>query len=530
MLILIALAVGAMGQGPLDGYPRNRPFDIKHYVFAINLNKTPEIEVEARVDFSVVSEFDTLWLDLYYERDTKKGMKVSRVFTSDNVDVPFEQREHRLFMNLERMNLAKGSVSRVFITYEGKPIDGLIITENKFAQPTIFGDNWPNRARHWLSVIDHPSEKATHEFILQVPKGMQSISNGEQTNVIFNPDSSSLQFWSSSVNLPSKVMVIGVSNFSIKESGMVGEIPVTSWVYPDDSATGHTEYAAAVPILEFMDSLVAPYPYKQLANVQSTTRYGGMENAGCIFYHENSTKGDGSSEELIAHEIAHQWFGNSASEADWFHLWLSEGFATYLAAMYLQYKYGEERFNKVMDKAAERIMRYHSKSPGPVIDTTIKDLNGLLNPYNYQRGSWVLHTIRGEVGDTLFGEVLKRYYTRYQMSNAYTNDFIRVVSEIAERDMAPFINPLLWEAGYPKVDLVWNKSANTIKAKRLDKSSASISEINLRFVGSENQALVLSYSFEALAKGLKVKSPFEVVDIEVEPNYKQLRTILVVKE
>jgi len=80
--------------------------------------------------------------------------------------------------------------------------------------------------------------------------------------------------------------------------------------------------------LQFFVDYIAPYEYERLTNVQSTTRFGGMENAGCIFYDENSITGTRSSESLLAHEIVHQWFGNSASEKDWPHLWLSEGFAT----------------------------------------------------------------------------------------------------------------------------------------------------------------------------------------------------------
>ena len=88
--------------------------------------------------------------------------------------------------------------------------------------------------------------------------------------------------------------------------------------------------------MKFYCDILGKYPFEKLANVQSKTIYGGLENAGAVFYSENSVTGKGRSEGLMAHEIAHQWFGDCVSEADWHHIWLSEGFATYLTSMYME--------------------------------------------------------------------------------------------------------------------------------------------------------------------------------------------------
>ena len=131
-------------------------------------------------------------------------------------------------------------------------------------------------------------------------------------------------------------MVFGAADFAVQLAGEHEGIPVSSWIFKEQKEKGFYDYAMALPVLEFFTKNVAPYPYEKLANVQSKTRYGGMENASCIFYYEASVKGDRSSEALIAHEIAHQWFGNSASEANWHHVWLSEGFATYWTHLYFE--------------------------------------------------------------------------------------------------------------------------------------------------------------------------------------------------
>ncbi len=457
----ITLMFLSIGQWLLaqDGYPRDRGYDVEHYVFAIDVTQRPLIRIEERLDLMITAT-DTLVLDLMYDETSKKGMKVRRVFGSNNLDYPYQQKENELSIVLGKSEKSQS----IFISYEGTPADGLIIRKNRHGNPTIFGDNWPNRARHWLAVVDHPSEKATSEFIVQVPKGFQCISNGALVNLMYNPDSSAVYFWKSEVPLPSKVMVIGVAEFSIDTIGYLAEKPVTSWVYPEDSETGHKEYAAALPILQFFDSLIGPFPNEKLANVQSTTRYGGMENAGCIFYHEGSTKGDGSIENLIAHEIAHQWFGNSASEADWHHIWLSEGFATYFSYLYDEYKYGKEKLNERLDEAKQKIFKFENANPeAKIIDTSITDLNRLLNPLNYQKGAWVLHMIRTSMGsDSLFFAGIRRYYDTYKLSNAYTQDFLDIMSEVSGLPMSYSKDGWLKYPGHVKMGLIWSKKGNKL--------------------------------------------------------------------
>ena len=131
-------------------------------------------------------------------------------------------------------------------------------------------------------------------------------------------------------------MVIGVSPFAVQEMLSKSGIPLSSWVYPQNSEEGFFDYSIATRPLDFFESYIAPYPYSKLANVQSKTVYGGMENASCIFYHERTVTGKQDHEILITHEMAHQWFGDAVSELNWHHIWLSEGFATYLTDLYIE--------------------------------------------------------------------------------------------------------------------------------------------------------------------------------------------------
>ena len=160
--------------------------------------------------------------------------------------------------------------------------------------------------------------------MVTAPDHYQVVSNGREIEVTNLPGNMKFTHWSETAEIPTKVMVIGVTQFAVQNTGSVDCIPVSSWVYPEDRDSGFAHYAIAKDILQWYITHVGPYGFEKLANVQSKTIFGGMENAGCIFYFENSVNSKGV-EGLFAHEIAHQWFGDNATEKDWPHLWLSEG-------------------------------------------------------------------------------------------------------------------------------------------------------------------------------------------------------------
>jgi len=298
--------------------------DVQHYTFAIRLNdQNDTVKGRATIAIKFLKDVTTFQLDLVKTKSDGKGMLVSAV-KEDGKDISFVQDSD--VVNIKAA--AKiNSLHSYVITYQGIPADGLIISTNQYGHRTFFGDNWPNRAHNWLPCADYPADKATVDFEVTAPDHYQVVSNGlkvEEKNIGGN-----LKYthWKEAVPLPTKVMVIGVADFAIDHTGDVGQIPVYTYVFPESKEAGFKSYAVAKDILPFYIKNVGPYAYEKLANVQSKTIFGGMENAGAIFYFENSVTSRGI-EELMAHEIAHQWFGDGASEKSFAHLWLSEGFTS----------------------------------------------------------------------------------------------------------------------------------------------------------------------------------------------------------
>jgi aminopeptidase N len=265
-------------------------------------------------------------------------------------------------------------------------------------------------------------------------------------------------------------------------------------------------------IIEFFSNLVGPYPYEKLALVQSSTRYGGMENASNIFLAENAFN-----ELLNAHEIAHQWFGDSVTESDWHHLWLSEGFATYFANMFAERFEGRDRFVQLMLKDKEEYLKQYAKDPRPVYDPAITDLMKLLNANNYQKGGWVLHMLRRVMGDEKFFAGIRGYYRTYRDRNALTEDLQRVMEFHYGQPLDWFFKQWIYEPGYPQLDAVWRWNASakelTLRVEQTQAQTVFILPLEVEFQfdkGAQREPIGLSgrsqsFTFKLAAKPQSLK-------------------------
>lgn len=444
---------------------RPRPgIDVQDYDFALALSDTTDrIEGTATVRLHVTTDTLTaVRLDLIGRTQAqatapshRPGMRIRGV-SEDGTSIPYTHARDLLRIAPEP-GFSAGQTRTFRIRYAGVPADGLIIGTNQHGDRTFFGDNWPNRARHWLPVVDHLSDKATVEFRVTAPARYEVVSNGSLVSDS-TTDGPRVTHWRTEVPLPPKIMVIGVADFAVDTVATLDGVPVQSWVYPEDRTVGFRDLGQAPPILRFFEENLGPYPYEKLANVQSTTRYGGMENAAAIFYSEDAVADGEDDTPLLAHEIAHQWFGNTVTEADWPDLWLSEGFATYLTGLYLEHARGgrPESLRDYMTNARRQVVQFHEKNPEtPLVDTTYSDANELLNTNPYQKGAWVLHMLRHEVGTDTFWDGLRAYYDRYRHQNASTRDFRAVMEEVSGQDLEIFFGQWTRRTGHPVLEGTW---------------------------------------------------------------------------
>ncbi|RYD86267.1 MAG: M1 family peptidase, partial [Sphingobacteriales bacterium] len=225
--------------------------------------------------------------------------------------------------------------------------------------------------------------------------------------------------------------------------------------YKQDEKAGFKAYEVAEDILPYFIKQVGPFAYKKLANVQSKTKFGGMENAGAIFYYENSVNSK-DVESLVAHEIGHQWFGDAATEASPVHVWLSEGFATFLAHHWLEHKYGVDSLRKRLQEDKHTIFRFEKRRKTPIVDTsTVTDYMVLLNDNSYKKAAWVLQMLRQKLGEEAFWKGIRTYYAKYMNGNAATPDFIAVMEKTSGQDLKQFFKQWLYTPLHPRLRITW---------------------------------------------------------------------------
>lgn len=456
-----------------------RNIDVLHYTFRIELNDLDDTLCgEAGIQFVYTQNAPAIDIDLENINTALKGMKVTAVkypygWPGEIVikETSFSHKHNKIVIPRGE-KAVKGDTGFFIISYKGVPADGLIISKNKYGKRTFFADNWPNRAHRWLPCVDDPADKASVEFIVTAPSRYRVVSNGilvEESNL---PGDKKLTHWKENVPLPTKVMVIGVADFAVQHAGFVNDcIPVSSWVYTENKDHGFYDYAIAKDILAFFTDYIGPYAYKKLANVQSKTIFGGMENAGAIFYAEHTVNGLQTEERLIAHEIVHQWFGNMATEKSFAHFWLSEGFATYLTHIYLESKYGTDSLNKRMQEDRETVIDFVKNANRPVVDST-PDYMRLLNANSYQKGGWVLHMLRRQLGDSIFKESIRQYYAAYAGKNAETKDLQHIFENVSGKNLEQFFRQWLYTPENPSLKIKWknlskeNKVAVTVEQQQ----------------------------------------------------------------
>jgi len=424
------------------------------------------------------------------------------------------------------------------VFYGGRPVDGLFIGPDPAGDLTAFADNWPNRARWWFPSNDHPADKATVEFVVRVPPGYSVVANGQ----LLSSEDDTWR-WRTDVEIPAYTMVIGVARF---ERGIIGNAAcgkapaaadgecadVSIWALTGSGAYGEQRFERAADMVDFYTGLFGPYPYEKLAHVQSSTQFGGMENSSAIFYAMGGWAEERMGEGVIAHETVHQWFGDAVTPAQWSHLWVSEGFATYFAAVYMEARDGQAALKTAMERGRQSVIGSDA-SDRPVVDER-PDLFGLLNTNSYPKGGWILHMLRTLIGDDAFFEAIRDYYADHTHGVADTEDVRGAMERASGRDLALFFEQWAYSPGFPKlavstvsdgdetvitVDQVQSRDWPTFQGAWLDVDvtweSGAVARHGLRLTSRSDELRVLTQGeVQAITLDPDVKLLMEHVEVE----------------
>jgi aminopeptidase N len=442
-----------------DTYPRQPSVDAFHYVFRLELSDArPDIVGAATVELILVrDDVSEVALDLASESGGK-GMTVSGV-TLGGQAAPYVHKDNRLTIQVHGPHKA-GEHLVLGISYHGAPANGLRLIPNKYGEWSAFSENWPNRAREWLPMIDHPYDKATSEFIVTAPAKYQVVANGLLQETRDLGDGRRMTHWKQAIPIASWLNAVGIEQFDVHYAGRVKDVELSTWVAHQDRDAGITYFEEpARQALDFFSEHIGPYSYEKLANVAAAGINGGTEHASAIFYGERGVKPEPATG-LVVHEIAHQWFGDSITETDWDHVWLSEGFATYFTHLFTEHYSGRDAMVEGLKRDRINVFALEKADPTlAVIHDNLSDMSKVLNRLIYQKGGWVLHMLRGQIGTDTFWAGIREYYRAYRNASATTADFQRVMEKASGQDLNWFFRQWLYRAGSPVLKASWQYNA-----------------------------------------------------------------------
>jgi aminopeptidase N len=520
---LLALVWGA-GAARSDEYPRQAALDVLHYDLQVELlDATGAISGAAEIQARVLGGTAGMTLDL-------EGMQVDRLAVG-GVERTFTHRDGRLAFQFDRA-YAPGEIARIVVRYHGVPRDhGMLTGSNGYGRRVWFAENWPDRAHHWFPSVDHPYDKATIELRVTAPERYDVVGIGRLVESRSLLDGRRITRWLESVPVPTYTMVLGAAEFSIRHlESAGGGVPLTVYAYPQDVEAAARRFARAALAVRYFTELIGPFPYEKLAQVESTTRIGGMENASAIFYAEAGFRQNQVRESPMAHEIAHQWFGDSVTPADWDHLWLSEGFATYFDGLFYEHLGGPDALKGLMETAAERVRKYHETRPAPIVDPGLKEITKKLNPLNYEKGAWTLHMLRHVLGDAVFFQGIREYYRLHAGRTATSEDFQRAMESASGRPLERFFRQWLHRPGWPEyaVTWSWNTSAGQVELEfeQRQASEPYAMPVDLTFHAGEGS---VGYTVEIAERRqtVRVALPAAPDRVELDPGGWLLKTATV---
>ena len=514
-----------------DPYPKNPNIDILNYKFEIHLNDTSDIIYgSADIALNIKDSEDRVRLDLISQGKDGMGMEVKKV-TFNGSEVSYSHDNDVLL--IETCTLEYSSRDIINVVYSGMPITGLIIGPNMHGDRTFFSDNWPNKARNWLPLVDHPYDKSTAEFIVIAPNHYQVISNGllvEETNL--NKELKKTH-WKQSIPISCWLYALGVAEFAVDYVDYFEGKSIQTWVYKQDRDNGFYDFKIPTKhTMEFFSDYIGPFAYEKLANVQSNSVKGGMESATAIFYSDVSVTGDRSVRwrNVVIHEVAHQWFGNCVTEYDWDDVWLSEGFATYFTLMFREHAYGRDDFVNGLNDAKRLVYNhYKTDKESSIVHNNLKDMKDVLTySLQYQKGAWVLHMLRNYVGEDNFRQGIRNYYKKYYNSTTTTNQFKTEMEVVSGMNLDTFFDQWLYKGGNMVLNGNW----------KFDEKKGRI-EVNLNQVQNDGYLfempveLGISYNDKNLEKIQTVKlekekgrfyiaSDSKPIAIKIDPNTKLL--------
>lgn len=520
VLIFLIPAVLSAQQGmiekpPFDIFPANpadqRLFDVIHYEIGLDLDPVrQEISGSTRVEFKgergisdkIDLDFSGLVVDSVWHEETRSSYtQTGQILTVDlHSPVP------------------AGDSSDVTVFYHGEPQQGIYFRQNTAGATVVYSHNEPFDARFWFPCNDDPSDKATATTITTVPADYKVLGNGWLRETTAVP-SGLVYKWEETYPIATYLISLAAAPYRVVET-LAGEdsLLLQYFVYDREQERGTQALEKTREILGFYESFIAPYPFlneKYAMGAVPFREATAMENQTATTMRDDII----DNESVIAHELAHQWWGDAVSPESFSHIWLNEGFATYFDALFTEYAYGEEAFTDRMSVYSSNIFADGSLEYS-VLDPPDRYLFGRAV---YYKGAWILHMLRQMVGNQIFREICRQYYQDHQYKNVTTGNFISVCNEMTGRSFDSFFDQWLNFGGIPVLEGSWRQENGqvTIGLKQMQNEVIYNLELDLQIEGS-NRDTTFQLALNSQAATAVIDFPETVIRVLIDPENKIL--------
>jgi aminopeptidase N len=317
--------------------------------------------------------------------------------------------------------------------------------------------NPPSMLRYWVPSHDVPDDKATWDFFLTVSEPLQAIANGLLVSAVPSDDGMITYHWREGHPMATYLAAVSIGNFagfSKKCVSITGDsIPLQFYTYPEHLELAKEDWKEVGQMIAIFEGKFGPYPFEKYGMVELPMR-GAMEHQTLTSYSSTLVTGDNRYDYVVAHELAHQWWGDWITLADWRDIWLNEGFATYCEALYAESFDGQQGLQNAMSAMASsyfsevgRLGPFPTYNPDYLWGATV-----------YEKGAWILHMLRRTVGDSLFWKGMKSYGQTFAYKTATTEDFRRIMETVTGNDLRRFFDQWVYESGFPDLNAGWEVS------------------------------------------------------------------------
>ena len=381
--------------------------------------------------------------------------------------------DDQLVIRLDRA-LARGEEAVVAVHYHGSPRIGLywIPTEKGIPEKRleVWSQGEGEDNRYWIPCFDYPNDRSTFEGRFRVPRGYTAISNGELVEKRDMGNQTEFH-WKLDQPQVSYLIMLAVARYRIYEEKW-HDVALWYVVPPDaDDATILRGYGLTGDMVDYFSREIGiDYPYAKYAQiVVQNFIYGGMENTTATVMNMRTLYDEREAltrteQNLVAHELAHQWYGDMLTCREWSHMWLNEGFATYYAFLYKEYHDGADAFRYQMHETHRKVLASDDQDPRPLVVDFYNRTDARNSTNVYNRGASVLHMLRFLLGDELYRATIHEYTKRHAFAAVDTQDLMRTVRDVTGENLDWFFEQWAFLAGYPKfrVSKSWDRDSGVL--------------------------------------------------------------------